>query len=186
LNGGYGSGVTIPGTGFLMNNEMDDFAAKPGTPNMFKLIQGEADAIAPGKRPLSSMSPTFVLKDGKVVLITGSPGGSTISNTVLCVVTNFIDHGMPVAQAVNAPRIHHQWLPDVINYEPYGLAEDVITALQAKGHTLATRDADGPGQNVPLIELYQGDAESLAIDPRTHLLMGAADSRKPDAKAVGY
>jgi gamma-glutamyltranspeptidase/glutathione hydrolase len=186
LNGGYGSGVTIPGTGFLMNNEMDDFAAKPGTPNMFKLIQGEADAIAPGKRPLSSMSPTFVLKDGKVVLITGSPGGSTISNTVLCVVTNFIDHGMPVAQAVNAPRIHHQWLPDVINYEPYGLAEDVITALQAKGHTLATRDAYGPGQNVPLIELYQGDAESLAIDPRTHLLMGAADSRKPDAKAVGY
>ena len=186
LNGGYGSGVSIPGTGFLMNNTMDDFAAKPGTPNMFKLIQGEANAIAPGKRPLSSMSPTFVLKDGKVVLITGSPGGSTISNTVLCVVTNFIDHGMPAAQAVNAPRIHHQWLPDVVNYEPYGLAEDVLAALRAKGHTLALRDVYGPGTKVPLIELYQGDAETLAIDPRTRLLLGVADSRKPDAKAVGY
>ena len=153
---------------------------------MFKLIQGEANAIAPHKRPLSSMSPLFVLKDGKIVLITGSPGGSTISNTVLCVVTNFIDHGMPVAQAVNAPRIHHQWLPDVINYEPYGLSEDVIAALRAKGHTVATRDVYSANPNMPLIEFYLGDAESLAIDPNTRVLQGAADSRKPDAKAVGY
>lgn len=108
LNGAYGSGVTIPGTGILMNNEMVDFTAKIGVKNMFGLLQGPANAIAPGKRPLSSMTPTFVFKDQQLFLITGSPGGPTIINTVLQIITNVIDHGMPVAQAVDAPRFHHQ------------------------------------------------------------------------------
>jgi gamma-glutamyltranspeptidase / glutathione hydrolase len=186
LNGGYGSGVTIPGTGILMNNEMDDFTAKPGTPNMFKLIQGEANAIAPGKRPLSAMTPTVVLKDGKLVLVTGSPGGPTIINTVLCVITNVIDHRMPVAQAVDAPRIHHQWMPDVVGHEPYSLARDVSDALTAKGHTFEVKSLYADGASTPLLELYQGDAETIFVDPKTNVRYGAADSRKPDSRAVGY
>ncbi len=178
LNGAFGSGVTIPGTGILMNNEMDDFTSQVGTANMFGLIQGEANAIVPGKRPLSSMTPAFVLKDGKLVLVTGSPGGPTIINTVLEIITNVIDHGMPIAQAVEAPRIHNQWKPDVITYERYGMSTDVITALKAKGHTLKERTSyEGS---------YQGDGESIAVDPKTGLRYGAADPRKPDAKAVGY
>src|SRR6185436_8416470 len=106
LNGGYGSGVTIPGTGVLMNNEMDDFTAKVGVKNMFGLLQGAANAIQPGKRPLSSMTPTFVFKDSKLFLVTGSPGGPTIINTVLEIITNVIDHEMPVMTAVEAPRFH--------------------------------------------------------------------------------
>jgi gamma-glutamyltranspeptidase/glutathione hydrolase len=178
LNGAFGSGVTIPGTGILMNNEMDDFTSQVGTANMFGLIQGEANAIVPGKRPLSSMTPTFVLKDGKLVLITGSPGGPTIINTVLQIITNVIDHGMPVAQAVEAPRINHQWMPDVITYERFGMSADVVTALQARGHTVKERQSyEGA---------YQGDGESIAIDPQTGLRYGAADPRKADSKAVGY
>ena len=178
LNGGFGSGVTIPGTGLLMNNEMDDFAAQPGTPNMFGLIQGEANAIAPGKRPLSSMTPTFVFKDSKLFLATGSPGGPTIINTVLEVITNVIDHGMPVQQAVEAPRFHHQWMPDLITFERYGLSPDTEKILAAMGHKI-TAHANFEGA-------YQGDGESVMIDPKTHLILGAADPRKDDSKAVGY
>jgi gamma-glutamyltranspeptidase / glutathione hydrolase len=178
LNGGYGSGVTIPGTGILMNNEMDDFTAKIGVKNMFGLLQGPANAIEPGKRPLSSMTPTLVFKDGKLLLATGSPGGPTIINTVLQVITNVIDHGMPVAQAVEAPRVHHQWMPDVLTYERYGMSADTAALLTAKGHTLKER-ASYEGS-------YQGDAETIAIDPKTNLRLGAADPRKPDARAVGY
>ena len=178
LNGAYGSGVTIPGTGILMNNEMDDFTSQIGTPNMYGLIQGEANAIVPGKRPLSSMTPTFVLKDGKLVLVTGSPGGSTIINTVFQIITNVIDHRMPVMQAVEAPRINHQWKPDVITYERFGMSADVIAALKAKGHTLKER-ASYEGA-------YQGDGETIAVDPKTGLRSGAADPRKADSKAIGY
>ncbi len=178
LNGGFGSGVTIAGTGILMNNEMDDFTSAVGVPNMFGLIQGEANAIAPGKRPLSSMTPTFVTKDGRLLLVTGSPGGPTIINTVLQIITNVIDHGMPVQQAVEAPRINEQWMPDLITYERYGLSPDTLAALQAKGHTLKER-ASYEGA-------YQGDGETIAVDPRTGLRLGAADPRKNDAKAVGY
>lgn len=178
LNGAFGSGVTIPGTGILMNNEMDDFTAQVGTANMFGLIQGEANAIAPGKRPLSSMTPTFVFKDGSLVLITGSPGGPTIINTVLQIITNVIDHGMPVMQAVEAPRINHQWMPDVITYERYGMSADVIAALKARGHILKER-ASYEGS-------YQGDGETIAIEPKTGMRYGAADPRKADSKAVGY
>jgi gamma-glutamyltranspeptidase/glutathione hydrolase len=178
LNGGYGSGVTIPGTGVLMNNEMDDFTAKVGVTNMFGLLQGPANAIQPGKRPLSSMTPTFLFKDGKLFLATGSPGGPTIINTVLEIVTNVIDHGMTAMQAVEAPRIHHQWMPDELTYEHNGLSEDTIALLAAKGHHLKER--------VSYEGWYQGDGETIMIDPKTNLRLGAADPRKPDSKAVGY
>ncbi len=178
LNGGFGSGVTIPGTGILMNNEMDDFAAKPGTPNMFGLVQGEANAIAPGRRPLSSMTPTFVNKDGKLLLVTGSPGGPTIINTVLEIITNVIDHKMPVMQAVEAPRFHHQWMPDTMTYERNGLSVDTLNLLDAMGHNI-TRHQNFEGS-------YQGDGETIMVDPQTHLILGAADPRRGDAKAVGY
>jgi len=178
LNGAYGSGVTIPGTGILMNNEMDDFTSQVGTPNMFGLIQGEANAIVPGKRPLSSMTPTLVTKDGQLVLVTGSPGGPTIINTVLQIITNVIDHKMPVMQAVEAPRIHNQWLPDVVTFERFGLSPDTAALLRAKGHTLPERKSyEGA---------YQGDGETIWIDPATGLRHGAADPRKGDATALGY
>jgi len=178
LNGAYGSGVTIPGTGILMNNEMDDFTSQVGTPNMFGLIQGEANSILPGKRPLSSMTPTLVTKDGQLVLVTGSPGGPTIINTVLQIVTNVIDHKMPVAQAVEAPRIHNQWMPDVVTFERFGMNPDTAALLRAKGHTLPERKSyEGA---------YQGDGETIWIDLATGLRHGAADPRKGDSAAVGY
>ena len=186
LNGGFGSAVTIPGTGVLMNNEMDDFTSKPGTPNAFRLIQGEANAIAPGKRPLSSMSPTFVFKDKKIFLVTGAPGGSTIINAVFQVITNVIDFNLPVSLAVDAPRIHHQWMPDVVNFDPYGLSTDTMAALKAKGHQLEERDFFGAQRNSSFIERYPNDTMTILIDPTTNLRLGAADSRKPDSKAVGY
>jgi gamma-glutamyltranspeptidase/glutathione hydrolase len=178
LNGSYGSGVTVPGTGVLLNNEMDDFTAKVGVKNMFGLLQGSANAIQPGKRPLSSMTPTFVFKDAKLLLVTGSPGGPTIINTVLQIVTNVIDHKMTAAQAVEAPRIHHQWIPDQMSFEKLGLSADTAALLKAKGHTIKERDSyEGS---------YQGDAETILIDPKTNLRRGAADPRRGDAKAVGY
>jgi gamma-glutamyltranspeptidase/glutathione hydrolase len=178
LNGNFGSGVTIPGTGILMNNEMDDFTAKVGVRNMFGLLQGPANAIAPGKRPLSSMTPTFVFKGGKLFLVTGSPGGPTIINTVLQIVSNVIDFEMPVAQAVEAPRIHHQWVPDRLTFERYGISADTAAVLEAKGHAVRERVSYEGG--------YQGDAETILIDPKTKLRLGAADPRKPDSKAIGY
>jgi len=178
LNGAYGSGVTIPGTGILMNNEMDDFTSKPGTPNMFGLLQGEANAIVPGKRPLSSMTPTLVFRDHQLLLVTGSPGGPTIINTVLQIITNVIDHRLPVMAAVEAPRIHNQWMPDVVTYERFGMSPDTQALLRAKGHTLPERRSyEGA---------YQGDGETVALDPATGLRLGAAYPRKPDSAAVGY
>jgi len=174
LNTAYGSGVTVRGVGVLLNNEMDDFTSKPGVPNAFGLIQGEANAIAPGKRPLSSMTPSLVLKDGKLFLVVGSPGGPTIINTVLQVIVNVVDHGMNVRQAVTEPRIHHQWLPDAIQTEPYGLSTDVAEALRAKGHHLA----DKPG--------YMGDAQVIMIDPKSGVRLGASDPRSPDGLAAGF
>jgi gamma-glutamyltranspeptidase / glutathione hydrolase len=178
LNGAYGSGVTIPGTGILMNNEMDDFTSQVGTPNMFGLLQGEANAIVPGKRPLSSMTPALVFRDGHLLLVTGSPGGPTIINTVLQVITNVIDHQMPVTQAVEAPRIHHQWQPDVATFERFGLSADTATLLRAKGHILKER--------LSYEGAYQGDAETIALDPATGLRLGAADPRRADAAALGH
>ncbi|MCY3858717.1 MAG: gamma-glutamyltransferase [Gammaproteobacteria bacterium] len=134
INGGYGSGIIVEGAGFLLNNEMDDFSAKPGTPNMFGLIGGEANAIEPGKRMLSSMTPTIVSKGNRFILITGSPGGSTIITTTLQVILNVIDHGFELEEAVNAPRFHHQWRPNSVRFEA-GIEQDVIDELSAMGHT---------------------------------------------------
>lgn len=133
LNNGYGSGVTAPGLGFLLNDEMDDFAAKPGTPNMFGLVQGEANAIQPGKRPLSSMTPTMVLRNGKVHMLLGAPGGSRIITAVLQVMLNVIDFGMNIQEAIDAARIHHQWKPDRLDIEK-GISPDTIALLKARGH----------------------------------------------------
>jgi gamma-glutamyltranspeptidase/glutathione hydrolase len=140
INGGYGSGVTVAGAGFLLNNEMDDFAAAPGQPNMYGLVQGEANAIAPGKRMLSAMTPSIVLDpDGELLMVVGTPGGPTIITTVTQVISNVVDHGMTLAEAVSAPRIHHQAQPDRIQYERGGLAPEVVARLERMGHTVVAR-----------------------------------------------
>ena len=174
LNNSYGSAVVAKGTGVIMNDEMDDFAAKPGTPNLYGLIQGERNAVAPHKRPLSAMTPTFVLrKDGSFWFTVGSPGGPTIINTVLDVITNVIDYGMNIQQAIDAPRIHHQWLPDELVAEPYGLSGDTQKALVARGHKLAKAR-------------YLGDCEGIMIEEKTGTRLGATDPRRSDGLAVGY
>ena len=174
LNDSYGSGVVAKGTGLLLNDQMDDFAAKPGTPNLYGLIQGERNAVAPHKRPLSAMTPTFVLrKDGSFWFTVGSPGGPTIINTVLCVITNVIDYGMNIQQAIDAPRIHHQWLPDELVFEPYGLSGDMQKALVTRGYKLAK-------------PRYLGDAEGIMIEEKTGVRLGATDPRRSDGLALGY
>ncbi|MGA7616106.1 MAG: gamma-glutamyltransferase [Thermoanaerobaculia bacterium] len=165
LNSAYGSAVTVKGGGFLLNNEMDDFTSKPGVPNEYGLIQGEANSIAPRKRPLSSMTPTIVLKNGEFRFAVGSPGGSTIINTVLQVILNVVDYGMDIQQAVDAPRVHHQWMPDEIRWEPYGLNADTRAILVKMGHHIREK----PG--------YIGDAEAVGIDPTDGMLLGASDPR---------
>jgi gamma-glutamyltranspeptidase/glutathione hydrolase len=166
--------VVAKGTGIFMNNEMDDFAAKPGTPNLYGLIQGERNAVAARKRPLSAMTPTFVLrKDGSLWFTTGSPGGPTIINTVLLIITNVIDYDMNIQQAIDAPRIHHQWLPDELVFEPYGLSGDTQKALIARGHKLAK-------------PRYLGNAEGIMIEEKTGVRLGASDPRRSDGPAVGY
>ena len=166
LNESYGSAVTVTGAGFLMNDEMDDFTSKPGVPNTYGLIQSEANAIAPNKRPLSSMTPTIVLKDGKVAFATGSPGGGTIINTVLQIVTNVVDYGMNIQEAVDAPRFHHQWLPDKLSWEPYEFSRDTLDALTAMGYVFEEKPT------------YLGDAESVAVDPKNGDRLGASDPRR--------
>ncbi len=140
LNGGFGSAVTVAGAGFLLNNEMDDFATAPGKPNMYGLVQGEANAVAPGKRMLSAMTPSIVLDpEGRLFLVVGTPGGPTIITSVFQVIVNVVDHGMSLGDAVAAPRVHHQALPDRILYERGGLSEEVVSALRALGHTVEMR-----------------------------------------------
>jgi gamma-glutamyltranspeptidase/glutathione hydrolase len=134
LNDWFGAHVTAAGTGILLNDEMDDFSAKPGAPNMYGLVEGSNNAVAPGKRPLSSMTPTIVTKEGKLVMVVGTPGGSRIPSAVIETISNVIDFGMTVTEAVDAPRIHHQWLPDEIGYEAFGLSADTIAKLEAMGH----------------------------------------------------
>ncbi len=169
INFSYGSGIVAEGTGILLNNEMDDFSAKPGVPNAYGLIGGAANAIDPGKRPLSSMTPTIVLKDGRPFLATGSPGGSRIITTTLQIILNVIDHGMNIAAATAAPRVHHQWLPDELRIES-GVSVDTLDLLRARGHEIAERNAMGSTQSVMRIE--EG-------------FLGAADPRRPGALAAG-
>jgi gamma-glutamyltranspeptidase/glutathione hydrolase len=174
LNNSYGSAAVAKGTGILLNDEMDDFAAKPGTPNMYGLIQGERNAVAPRKRPLSAMTPTIVLrKDGSFWFTVGTPGGPTIINTVLCVITNVIDHGMNIQQAIDFPRIHHQWLPDELVFEPDGFSGDTHKALTSMGHKLAR-------------PRYLGNAEGIMFEEKTGIRLGATDPRRSDGPAVGY
>ena len=135
LNAGYGSKVTVPNLGFLLNDEMDDFAAKPGSPNLFGLVQGEVNSIAPGHRPLSSMVPTIVLKDGKPFLVLGTPGGSMIITAVLQVMLNVMDFGMNVQDAIDFPRVHHQWKPDRLDIER-GISPDTIALLKKAGYSI--------------------------------------------------
>jgi gamma-glutamyltranspeptidase/glutathione hydrolase len=184
LNGLWGSGVTVPKAGLLLNNEMDDFASKAGTPNAYGLVQGEANAVAPGKRPLSSMTPTVLSKDGKPFLVTGSPGGPTIISTVLLVITNIVDHGLSVTQAVDAPRFHHQWLPDAITHEPLFASPESIALLKDEGYTVSLRTlySNAPESGA----LTWGDAETIFVDQRTGLRLGANDLRSPDSAAVGW
>lgn len=172
LNDSFGSAVTAGKLGFLLNDEMDDFTSKPGVPNGYGLIQGEANAIAPGKRPLSAMAPTIVLKDGKLFMVLGSPGGPRIISTVANILMGVIDYGLDIQQAVNAPRFHHQWQPDEIDIEKTGISPDTIKLLQARGHTIK-------------METYWSDGECIAVDPKTGELLGAPDGRN-GGKAVGY
>ena len=169
LNGGFGSGVTAAKLGFLLNNEMDDFAPKPGSPNLYGLVQGENNAIQPGKHPLSSMTPTFVLRDGRFYFAVGSPGGPTIINTVLQVIVNILDFKMNLQQAVDWPRIHHQWLPDELRLEP-GFSPDTIALLESRGH------------NVKLVS-SQGEVAAILWDGVW--MQGAADGRT-EGTAKGF
>ncbi len=184
LNGLFGNGVTVTGAGFLLNNEMDDFTSKVGVKNMFGLLQGPANAIAPGKRPLSSMTPTIVVKDNKPFVITGSPGGPTIINTTLLIITHVIDHGMSATQAVDAPRFHHQWMPDSIDCEPFLTSRDTQRLLESKGHRLSNRKLY-PNDPEAAARSW-GDGETILIEPQTGRRLGANDLRSPDSAAVGH
>src|ERR1700691_2175016 len=171
LNESFGSRVTAEGLGFLLNDEMDDFAAKQGVPNAFGLIQGPANAIGPGKRPLSAMAPTIVLKDGKLFLVLGTPGGPTIITTVANVLIGVVDFALDIQQAVNAPRFHHQWFPDQILVEDR-LSPDTMNILQSKGHKLNVRH-------------FWGDGECIMVDSKSGERLAGADGRN-NGKAVGY
>ncbi|MCS6236855.1 gamma-glutamyltransferase [Shewanella baltica] len=170
LNFSYGSGLVAKGTGILLNNEMDDFSAKPGVPNGYGLVGGDANAVEGNKRPLSSMSPTIVMKDGKPFLVTGSPGGSRIITTTLQIIMNVIDHGLNIAEASNAARVHHQWLPDELRVES-SLNRDTISLLEAKGHKVKVQSAMGSTQSIMVTE--QG-------------IFGASDPRHSGSEAIGY
>jgi len=174
LNYWFGTAKIAGDTGFFLNNEMDDFTAKPGVPNSYGLVQGKANAIAPGKRPLSSMSPTIALnKQGKLYMVTGSPGGSRIITITLETLLNVIDHGMDIQAAVDAPRIHMQWLPDVVYLEPGALSADTREKLVSWGYRFKVQDPWGAD-------------EAILADPNTGELEGANDDRRPSGKAVGY
>jgi gamma-glutamyltranspeptidase / glutathione hydrolase len=172
LNSLYGSGVTVGPLGFLMNDEMDDFAAKPGVPNLYGLIQGEANAVGPNKRPLSAMTPTIVLKDGKPWLVLGTPGGPTIITTVANILIGVADYGLDIQQAVDAPRFHQQWLPDRLVVERDRFSPDTLRILASQGYAISA----GLG----------GDGECIEIDAATGERLGASDFRNDTGKAVGY
>ncbi|MEX8191644.1 gamma-glutamyltransferase [Comamonas guangdongensis] len=170
LNTNFGSGIVAKGTGIVLNNEMDDFSAKPGVANAYGLVGGDANAVAAGKRPLSSMTPTLVLKDGQPVLVTGSPGGARIITTVLQQVVNYIDHGMNPMEAAATPRFHHQWTPDELRIEK-GFSADTVALLRQWGHNVVLKPAMGRTQT---IEIKNG------------MLYGASDPRNPDGKTMGF
>lgn len=173
VNGNFGAVVMAPGAGVLLNDEMDDFTTRPNTPNLFGLVQGATNAIAPGKRPLSSMAPTIVMKDGRVAMVLGSPGGSRIITITLETALNMIDYGMQPQAAVDAPRVHHQWLPDEIDVERFALSADTEAVLRGMGYTVREQKD-------------WGSAEIIVVDPVTGVLFGAMDQRRPGGAAIGY
>ncbi|WP_414441143.1 gamma-glutamyltransferase [Burkholderia sp. 22PA0106] len=194
INGLFGAVVIAPGTGFFLNDEMDDFTVKVGVQNLFGLVQGTRNAIAPGKRPLSSMAPTVVTKDGKVFMVVGSPGGSRIITITLETALNVIDYGMAPQAAVDAPRIHHQWLPDEIDYETQGLSPDTLAILRKMGYKLVEQTPWGAAELV-LVGLpgteaadraSSGNDASVSGRVRTGFVYGANDPRRPAGAAVGY
>jgi gamma-glutamyltranspeptidase/glutathione hydrolase len=172
INNWFGSMAVVDGAGFLLNDEMDDFAIKPDYPNLSGLTGGNANSIQPYKRMLSSMTPTIITKDDKLFMVTGSPGGSRIITTVLQIIINVIDYKMSIKEAVDVPRVHHQWKPDTLYYEPYALPNDVIYNLEKMGHKLNKRD-------------YMGDANSILFDSENKIIYGAGDSRT-NSVAIGY
>jgi len=172
LNTGYGSKFVVPGTGVLLNNEMDDFSAKPGSPNAYGLVQGEANAVAPGKRMLSSMTPTIVVKDGELRAVLGTPGGPTISTTVAQLVRALVDYGRPLDEAVPAFRVHHQWLPDELAVEA-SMPADVQAALERRGHVVRRR-------------VRFGHANCIEVDPESQGLRAVADTTRAGGKAAAY
>jgi gamma-glutamyltranspeptidase/glutathione hydrolase len=172
LNGGFGAKVQVPGTGVTLNNEMDDFTAKVGAPNMFGLVMGAQNGIQPGKRMLSSMTPTIVVKDGRLRAVVGSPGGPTIITTVAQIVMQLIDHQRPLADAVGAARVHHQWMPDEITYEA-SLPAATAAALKDKGHAMRTRN-------------HIGVANCIEVDPKTGALIAVADVKRDGGKAAAW
>ncbi len=179
INDWFGSRVTADGLGFLLNDEMDDFSAKPGVPNADGLLQGAANAIGPGKRPLSSMTPTIVARDGKAFLVLGSPGSSKIITTVANVLMGVVDYGMNLQEAVNAPRFHHQWMPDVVNVEKW-FSPDTVNLLRKMGYNMETGLQGDGGYG------YWSDAECIAIDAKTGDRLGATDGRNSNGQALGY
>ena len=172
INSSFGTGIVPPGTGVLLNNEMDDFTSKPGVPNQFGLVQGEANAIAPRKRPLSSMAPTIVTRNGRVFLVAGSPGGSRIITITLGIIQNIIDFGMNVQAAIDAPRIHSQWRPDTVFLEPGTLSPATQSRLESLGYSFQTQDVWGAG-------------EAVLVDPKTGVLEGGSDRRRGEGSAAG-
>ena len=172
LNDSFGSHVTVAGLGFLLNDEMDDFTSKPGVPNMYGLIQSPNNAIAPEKRPLSAMTPTIVLRNGRLFLVLGSPGGPRIITTVANILMGVVDYGMNLQEAVDAPRFHHQWMPDTIYLEK-GFSPDTVKLLEGMGHKVTQQG-------------YWSDGECIEIDPKTGDRLGATDERNVSGKAVGY
>src|SRR5579871_3057700 len=172
LNDSFGSRVTVPGLGFLLNDEMDDFTSKPGAPNLYGLIQSPNNAIGPEKRPLSAMTPTIVLKDGKLFLVLGSPGGPRIITTVANILMGVVDYGMNIQEAVDAPRFHHQWMPDTVYLEK-GFSPDTIKLLQDMGHKLT-------------VQGYWSDGECIEIDPQSGERWGATDVRNVSGQSIGY
>ncbi|HSB76724.1 MAG TPA: gamma-glutamyltransferase [Terriglobales bacterium] len=172
LNDSFGSRVTVPGLGFLLNDEMDDFTSKPGAPNLYGLIQSPNNAIGPEKRPLSAMTPTIVLREGKLFLVLGSPGGPRIITTVANILMGVVDYRMNLQEAVNAPRFHHQWLPDEV-YVEHGFSPDTVKLLQGMGHKVT-------------VEGYWSDGECIEVDPASGERLGATDERNVSGAAIGY
>ena len=193
INGLFGAYAMAPGTGVLMNDEMDDFTVKPGVPNLFGLVQGQANAIAPGKRPLSSMAPTIVTRDGRTAMVLGSPGGSRIITITLETLMNVVDYGMGPQEAVDAPRFHHQWLPDQLYAEPYAFSPDTQKLLEAMGYKITTQTPWGAAEVIEAGPATKstgpdssGNDASRTGGLRPGLVYGANDDRRPAGAAVGY